>query len=58
MTEEQVDSSLGSEAWDDDIFNRKKYADFLTALICAKSASFLLNIDAAWGAGKTFFITR
>jgi hypothetical protein len=48
--------SKESTKWDDDVFNRKHYADFLTKNLLNGKKSFVLNIDAAWGSGKTFFL--
>lgn len=42
--------------WESDLFERKNYADFLTNFISGPEVGRVINIDAAWGAGKTFFI--
>lgn len=42
--------------WVDDVLQRKKYADFLTQYLIAKEGPFVININAPWGSGKTFFI--
>lgn len=42
----------------DDVLNRKQYADFLTKILSQKQDSFVLNINARWGDGKTFFIKK
>lgn len=42
--------------WKDDVLQRKKYADFLTKYLVAKADPFVININAPWGSGKTFFI--
>lgn len=42
--------------WVDDVLQRKKYADFLTQYLIAKKDPFVININAPWGSGKTFFI--
>ena len=44
------------QQWSDDVFGRKEYADFLTKMLIAKEKPFVLNINAAWGTGKTFFL--
>jgi hypothetical protein len=51
--------------WAGDALDRKRYADFLTARLArAKSASdggsrsFTLALDAGWGQGKSFFVSR
>lgn len=55
------------DLWADDLLGRKQDADFLIRFLEArvaerrdqgKTASYVLNIDAPWGAGKTFFLTR
>lgn len=47
-----------NEPWIDpeDKLDRKQYADFLTKVMLAKSPPYTLNLNADWGAGKTFFI--
>ncbi len=42
--------------WPGDVLQRKKYADFLTQYLIAKEDPFVININAPWGSGKTFFI--
>jgi len=42
--------------WDCDVLQRKKFADFLTQYLIAKEDPFVININAPWGSGKTFFI--
>lgn len=42
--------------WIGDVLQRKKYADFLTKYLVAKKDPFVININAPWGSGKTFFI--
>lgn len=42
--------------WIGDVLQRKKYADFLTQYLVAKTDPFVININAPWGSGKTFFI--
>jgi KAP family P-loop domain len=52
--------------WADDLLNRKPDADFLYTFLKKRSeqkassreGSFVLNIDAEWGFGKTFFLDR
>lgn len=48
-----------------DNLNRAKYATYLTSLIKAKGgtdknnlSNYVLNLDAEWGAGKTYFLKR
>lgn len=42
--------------WEYDLFERSKYAEFLTNFICGPNVGKVMNLDASWGAGKTFFI--
>lgn len=53
------------DIWADDLLNRKGDADFLEKYIAGqvknridegREGSFAINIDADWGAGKTFFV--
>lgn len=55
------------DIWHDDLLNRKADAEFLHNFLTGKmadretkgiSGSYVLNIDAEWGAGKTFFLKR
>ncbi|MDB2448962.1 KAP family NTPase [bacterium] len=52
------------ECWDGDLLDRKKVAEYLTSYIESQyeyvnpSASFVLNINAEWGVGKSFLIER
>lgn len=55
------------DIWADDKLNRKKDAnlllDFLLARVAERSArgvkdSYVLNLNASWGQGKTFFLER
>lgn len=55
------------DPWQEDLLDRKADADFLEAFLVSRSAemasrgdarAFVLNIDAEWGAGKTFFLER
>lgn len=45
-----------SNEWSGDVLQRKTYADFLTQYLVAKKGPFVININAPWGSGKTFFI--
>ncbi len=49
-----------NEPWENpkDLLNRKGYADFLTGYLASKEHPFVLNLNASWGAGKTFFLTH
>jgi len=48
--------------WQDDLLERRRYADFLTRYIDSKvqadQPGMVMALDAAWGLGKTFFVTR
>jgi hypothetical protein len=48
--------------WEDDLLDRKQYADFLTAYLerkCVPGASgIVIALDAPWGLGKSFFVKR
>lgn len=48
--------------WADDLLDRKRYAEFLTkyvdAKVQAKGPGMVMALDAPWGLGKTFFISR
>lgn len=47
-----------------DKLDRKKYADFLTSflekkyLVEKRQGSYIINLNAKWGSGKTYFIKR
>ncbi|WP_108449098.1 P-loop NTPase fold protein [Halomonas sp. BN3-1] len=45
-------------AWDGDLLNRKPIADFLTNFLDEQDDARVLNIDAPWGEGKTYFTTE
>jgi len=55
-----------SEIWADDRLGRQADAEHLIEILIAKyssrvgarGGSYILNIDASWGAGKTFFLDR
>lgn len=58
---------MQKETWKDDKLNRKSDSEFLTKYLCAKyenskndtiNDSFVLNINAEWGFGKTYFLTN
>jgi len=42
----------------EDLLNRREYADFLTAYLSNKNSSFVLNLNASWGMGKTYFLAN
>ncbi|WP_368216584.1 P-loop NTPase fold protein [Aeromonas sp. R2-3] len=50
----------GSEELAGDRLERARYADFLTNYLAAegKQRNYVLNLNAEWGAGKTWFIKR
>jgi len=50
-------------AWEKDLLNRKKEGEFLFNYLFKryennKKSSFVLNINAKWGFGKTYFLTN
>lgn len=60
-------STVPYDAWADDILDRRADADVMYAFLMNRladraarrmSTSYVLNVDAEWGAGKTFFLTR
>ena len=57
---EKNDGSIGQDddvtEWDGDVLKRKKYSLFLTDYLVNKNDAFVININASWGSGKTFFI--
>ncbi|MFS1898880.1 P-loop NTPase fold protein [Vibrio cyclitrophicus] len=52
--------SSGDTPFPADTLNRKKYAEFLHNYLVSNAASggYVLNLNAKWGAGKTYFINR
>lgn len=73
MIEIGLDTKGGEQAgrpenpWEDDLLGRQKDADFLYKFLIAQSRkraaqsenrSYVLNIDAKWGDGKSFFLSR
>lgn len=58
---------LIDQIWDDDLLDRKSEAEFLQRFLVGRmqdrqaakvAGSYVVNIDARWGAGKTFFLER
>ncbi|GEN25409.1 hypothetical protein HCU01_33580 [Halomonas cupida] len=45
-------------AWDGDRLNRKPIADFLTTFLDGDDDAKVMNIDAPWGFGKTYFVSE
>jgi len=43
---------------EEDLLDRQKYADFLTGYLSGQESSFVLNLNAEWGMGKTYFLTN
>jgi len=57
--------TIDEQAFSADNLDRAKYATYLTSLIKAKGgtdksnlSNYVLNLDAEWGAGKTYFLKR
>lgn len=57
----------GEDIWTDDLLDRKHDADFLVEFLTRRiverglekrTKSYVLNLDAPWGQGKTFFLDR
>jgi hypothetical protein len=55
------------EIWKDDLLGRRSDAEFLCSFLAHRvaeraqrglSRSYVLNLDSAWGFGKTFFLER
>jgi len=42
----------------EDVFERSKYHEFLTNYLSSVETPFVINIDAGWGYGKTYFIKQ
>lgn len=41
------------------MLDRSKYAEFLTSFLTSmKDQNYVMNLNAEWGAGKTYFIKR
>ena len=53
-----AETSIQNDIWVNDQLERKPIADLLTRLLenNGSESGFVLNIDAAWGTGKTFFL--
>lgn len=53
---------FANDTWEGDVFNRKRYATFLSdyveARVSKSGESLTIALDAAWGTGKTFFINK
>ena len=58
---------VDTDAWADDKLNRKDDAEYLSDYLINKYAvskdqphysSFVLNVNAEWGFGKTYFLTN
>jgi len=47
-----------SHNFDNCKLNRKEYGEFLSSYITGEQAGFVLNLNGAWGSGKTEFLKR
>lgn len=56
-----------NDIWGDDLLDRREFADFLTKALVARTElisaregqrGWTVALDAAWGAGKSFFVKR
>ncbi|WP_244640139.1 KAP family P-loop NTPase fold protein [Aureimonas glaciei] len=63
---EDVQAAL-EKIWADDLLGRKEEAEFLhlflvnrglTQALARRPGAYVLNVDADWGSGKSFFMTR
>ncbi|MFT6920472.1 MAG: putative KAP-like P-loop ATPase [Cognaticolwellia sp.] len=59
------ESKIENDSFPEDRLERAKYATFLTKLLAAQSVdskgqnkNYVLNLNAEWGAGKTYFLKR
>lgn len=61
------EATANSEIWQDDLLGRQKDAEFLINFLVrrieeradeGRPRSYVLNLDAKWGDGKTFFLDR
>ncbi len=66
-TQQNATPVKDEDIWDDDLLGREADANFLIEFLKNRieerravglSKSYVLNIDAAWGQGKTFFLQR
>jgi Cdc6-like AAA superfamily ATPase len=62
-----MDSRTPDTIWDSDLLHRREEAEFLIEFLSSKiderrrrggKPTYVLNIDAAWGQGKTFFLDK
>lgn len=67
MSTDTRSSDVLDQIWLGDNLGRQDDAEWLEAFLCNRSAeiekqeelrSYVLNLDAQWGGGKTFFLTR
>jgi len=59
LTNYDVVQALPEDIWSDDATGKlQQISETLTAGLTAHQESFVLNIDSAWGSGKTFFVRR
>lgn len=67
MTKETENLEPKEEKWEGDVLDRKKEGDFLTTLLTSRYErykdseepnTFVLNLHAEWGLGKTFFLKK
>ena len=62
MTQQATEQCFDPGKWEGDAFNRKRYSEFLSNYIATRVSKtgepLTIALDAAWGAGKTFFVNR
>jgi hypothetical protein len=49
---------LDSATWDNCLLGRKSYGEFLINYLAGEKEGFVLNLDGAWGTGKTELLKR
>ena len=62
MKQQATEQCFDPGKWEGDAFNRKRYSEFLSNYIATRVSKtgepLTIALDAAWGAGKTFFVNR
>ncbi|MDF7805900.1 P-loop NTPase fold protein [Pontiellaceae bacterium B12219] len=50
---------ITADVWENDVFGTlEQYAEFLTNALKANDSNFVLNVNGAWGTGKSLFVNR
>lgn len=62
MNQQATEQHIDPGKWEGDAFDRKRYAEFLSQYIDVRvlktDEPLTIALDAAWGAGKTFFVNK